>query len=455
MPSILVEGGNPLIGTVNVSGARNSALKLVIAALFSNEDTVIENVPRTQSILDDIEIVKSVGAIAEWTGSNRLMINGSQINSFEVPLAVGTRFRTALLMAGPLLFRFGKALIPKYKSTLYQVLPVNRILDTWKSFGITIGEDDDFWKLSADAIHPASIMFKVTSHLATDNAILCAAFVVGETTISNASEESEIDDLIKLLVDMGVDIKRTEPRTIKVVGTNIFREARVEVQPDKIEAATFATAALITKGNIIVNNIDKSVMIPFVNFLNKLGARFEFENRALKVWRHDETLQPLNLTISPTPGFVPDWAPLATLLLTQAEGESLVHNTVFTKRFEFIRDLNRAGSKIDLLQPSKAGMVPVISDDSYDFEKEGEPYTVAKIAGPTKLKPGKFYITDFRYGAVLALAALAAGNPSSGNGNSTGTGKSEVGGIEIVEDYIDNFTDKLINLGAKIWKQWE
>ena len=443
MSSVLIEGGHPLIGTVNVSGARNSATRLMVAALFSNEDIVIENIPRTQGVLEDIEIIKSIGGSVEWTGSNRAVINGSQINSFEIPLELAGRYRAVLLMAGPLLFRFGKALIPKPTNMGKQTPPINRILDTWRNFGVTVGEDDTYWKLSSDAIHPATITFKTTSHWATDNALLCASFILGESTIDNASEESEIDDLLELLTEVGVDVKRISTRTIKVNGTHIFKAAHAEVQGDKVEAATFAAAAILTKGNVIINNIDKNVMIPFVNFLNKLGVRFEFENKSLKVWRNNETLQPLNLTISPTPGFVPSWMPLATLMLMNAEGESLIHDTVYTRHFEFVKDLNRSGAKIDLIQPSTAGLAVVVSDDTYTIDMQGEPYTVAKIVGPSKLKPGKFFITDFSNGAVMLLAAL------------TCEGKSEVGGIEFVEHRIENFTEKLLNLGAKIWKQSE
>lgn len=443
MPSILVEGGNPLIGTVSISGSRNSVLKLIPAAMYSNEDVVLENVPRSQTIIDEVEIIKSIGGVAEWTGNNRLTLNGAHLSSFEIPLEIGSKFRTALLLAGPLLFRFGKAYIPKYKNAFYTPSPINRLIETLKSLGILVEEDEDFLKLSIQELTPANINFKTATHMGTDLAIISSAFILGETIVNNASEESEIDDLMELMIEMGIKIERTEPRVIKVTGTNIFRGAQIEVQPDKIEAATFATAAVITRGNVVLKNIRKNVMIPYVNFLNKIGARFEFEQNSLKVWTNESILQPANITVSPTPGYVSDWQPLAVIMLSQASGQSLVHDTVYINRFDYVRDLNRMGAKIDLIKPSEAGLVPIVSDDSYDMSTLGEPLTVAKINGPLKLKAERFYINDFRFGAVLVLAGLIA------------EGRSEIGGIENVELFLENFTDKLLNLGAKIWKQWE
>jgi UDP-N-acetylglucosamine 1-carboxyvinyltransferase len=438
---LIVEGGNPLVGTVNISGAKNSALKIISAGLFSNEDVIIDNVPKIQNILSDIEVVESIGATVNWIGANRLLINGSKINSYEIPYELGSRQRTTLLLAGPLLFRFGKAQIPKFKPSAYKPGPVNRHLDMWRTLGIKVEEDEKYFYLDAENIKPASINFRTSSHMATDNAILSSLFLPGETIISNASEESEIEDLTNCANLMGADVQRTDPRTIKIIGNTIFKGFRYTIQSDKSEAATFAAAAILTKGNVEIKGIDREIFIPFANFLSRIGARFEFTEGGIKVWRHDEIPLPAQVNVSPTPGFVPDWQSLAVLLLTQADGESYVHDTVYTNRFSYVSDLNRMGAEIELVKPSTIGLVPVISDDSYDFEKQGEAETVAKIIGPRKLKGERLQITDFKFGAVLVLAALSA------------SGKSEIIGIENIEEYFENFVNKLQGLGAKIWSQ--
>ena len=209
MSRISIEGGVPLTGTVSVSGARNSALKLIYAAMFSNEDVLINNVPRVSPVLDDIEIIKSIGGTAEWVNSNTLVLNGSQLSTHEVPLEIGSKYRTSLLLAGPLLFRFGKAFIPKCKDAQFHLGPVNRFLDTWKSLGFEVEEDEDYHRVfnNGNAVG-SGIVFKTSSHTATDNAILSSVFVPGETVISNASEEYEIGDLVSLLNLMFARIKR-------------------------------------------------------------------------------------------------------------------------------------------------------------------------------------------------------------------------------------------------------
>lgn len=441
MSGINIEGGIPLTGSVIVSGAKNSAIKLMYASLFSNEDVVLNNVPRIKSVFDDISIIQSIGGKAEWVSNNTLIINGANVTSYEVPKEIGLKYRTTLLLAGPLLFRFGKAVLPKYKPSTFNGSPVNRFFDTWKSLGVLVEEDEDFITLLGENMTPADIVFKTSSNTATDNAILSSIFVSGETTITNASEECEVDDLINLFKAMGANIERVEPRKIKISGGNMFKGAKFEVCPDKSEIAAFATAAVLTKGNISIKGIKRDVMVQFVNFLNKIGVRFDFQNDELKVWRNDEVIQPMSLEISPTPGFVPDWMSVATLVLTQAEGESTIHDTVYIDRFSFVMDLNRMGAKIELIKPGDAGLACVISDDSYDFEKLGEPKTVAKVVGPSKLKGERLTIEDFRDGAVLLLASLCA------------EGKSEIIGVEHIENYFENFVNKLKSLGAKIWEQ--
>jgi len=438
---IIVEGASPLVGSVKISGAKNSALKLLSLALHSNEDSVIDNVPHIDNLISDIEIIKSVGGTVEWLGSNRLMVNGSKMNSYEIPYDIGSGQRTCILLAGPLLFRFGKAIIPKFRRTGYSSNPINRHIDMWKSLGINIEEDSKYVYLSSEKISSVTINFKIPSHMATDNAVLSSIFIQGETVINNASEESEVDDLLAASCLMGADVRRTDPKTILVNGNNILKGFKYSIQGDKTEAATLAAAAILTRGNIEIKGIEKSVFIPFANFLTKIGARFEFTDNGVKVWRHDESINSSQVNISPTPGFIPDWQPLAVLILNQAEGVSYVHDTVYTDRFEYIKDLNRMGAEIELIKPSSINNLPIVSDDSYNIKEEGEPLSVAKITGPKKLRGERLQILDFKNGAVLLLAALSA------------EGKSEIIGVENIEEYFESFLTKIKSLGAKIWQQ--
>jgi len=439
MSDITIEGNIPLHGEVTISGAKNSAIKLMFASMFSNEDIILENVPNTYAINGDIEIIKSIGGVAEWIGHNRLLLNGSKISSYEIPYEIGSRFRTTLLLAGPLLFRFGRARLPRLGLTSFRPSPINRIISVWESLGVTVEVTDTHINLTAEGLHAGNISFRTSSHMGTDNAIICSLFMEGDTVINNCSEEPEIDDLIEFSKLIGAKVTRLEPRKIQITGTKIFRGGSFTVQSDKIEPVIFATSALMTNGNVILRKIYRESMVQFVNFLTKIGANYEFQGDELKIWRNGGTFNPTNLTIVPSPGFIPDWQPYATLLLTQANGSSTVHDTVYVDHFEYVQDLNRMDADIELVKPSSAGIIPVLRDDSYDFEVQGEPLTLAKITGPSALKGRKIQIADTRITPFYVVAGLSA------------EGKTDI------VDYDDRFVGyedllgRLENLGARFY----
>jgi len=437
MSLLIVEGGIPLIGHVHISGSKNSAVALIPAALFSNEDVVLDNVPRVGAVDFLISIIKSMGGKAEWISKNKLLINGASLDTFEVPYEFGSVYRNTSLLAGPLMFRFGQAVLPKQNPDVKVAKPINRWIDSWKSLGIDVKEDEKFIYLKAEQVSGTTVNFKVSTHMGTGNAILSSIFGRGETTILNASEETEINDLIAFCNELGADVDRIEPHKIRVIGKHIFKGASIKIQNDINEAVTFAIGALVTNGNVSMKGVDKSSITSFTNVLTKMGANFEFSGDEMRVWHANEKLKSIEVNTAPAPGFMTHWKSLITLLATRANGVSLVHDTVYTNRFEFARDLNRMGAKIEILKPSEVGMIPVISDDSYDFNKTGEPYTVARITGPTKLRGTKSNIIDLRSGAVLILAALSA------------EGKSEIGGSENISRGFEDFFDKLSSLGAQ------
>ncbi|OGC46968.1 hypothetical protein A3B64_03025 [candidate division WWE3 bacterium RIFCSPLOWO2_01_FULL_37_24] len=273
--------------------------------------------------------------------------------------------------------------------------------------------------------------------MGTGNAILSSIFGIGETTIINAAEESEINDLISFCNLIGAEIDRIEPRKIRILGKRIFRGTSFKVQNDINEAVAFAVGALVTNGNISIKGVEKSGITSFTNVLTKMGANFEFSGDEMRVWHANEELKPVEINTAPAPGFMTHWKSLLVLLATKANGVSIIHDTVYINRFEFTKDLNRMGAKIEILKPSEVNLIPVISDDYYDFNKSGEPYTVARVTGPTKLKGVKSHIIDLRSGAVLVLAALYA------------EGKSEIGGFEYISRGFEDFFEKFGSLGAK------
>lgn len=439
MSDIHIEGINPLHGEVTLSGAKNSAIKLMFTAMFSNEDIILENVPNIYTINGDIEIIKSIGGTAEWIGRNRLLLNGSKINTYEVPTEIGSRFRTTLLLAGPLLYRFGRAKLPKLGLTTYKTSPVNRLVAVWESLGIKVEETTTHINLTSETMHASPINFRTRSHMGTDVAILSSVFAEGETVITNASEEPEIEDVLRFCETLGVLVERSEPQKIKITGTKIFRGGTFTVQSDKTEPVIFGTAALLTNGNIIIKKLNRVALVQFINFLTKIGANYELSGDELKIWRNKELFNPTDLTIVPNPGFLPDWQPYATLLLSQANGVSTIHDTVYVDRFNYVTDLNRMGANIELVKPSSHGIIPIISDDSYDFEVMGEPLTLAEIKGPCSLKGRKLHVSDYRITPFYLLAGLAA------------EGRTELVGYDKKYEGYENLTERLENLGARFY----
>ena len=438
MSVLVVEGARPLEGSVKPSGSKDSAVKLIIAALLSNEDVVLENVPRTSDINVIYSVIEAIGGTISWIGDNKLSINGSTIHTHEVPFEIGSKSRFSALLAGPLIFRFGKAVLPRSLHTKERPQPINRWIETWKSLGINVSSEKEQVTLEATEVKGAFLNFKISTHTGTANALLTAAIAGGETTISNAAEETEVDDLISFINEIGGEAERVEPRKIRVVGKNVFSGGFHEVQPDSIEAVAYATAGLITKGNLTIRGIKELQLTSFVNFLTKMGARYEYDRDELNVWYGGEEFKAVNVESSPAPGFLADWLPFATLLLNFAEGESQVHDTIYVDRFSFSQDLNRMGGSVTLKRPTELGLQPVISDESYDYASHGEPKTVAVVNGPVKLRGARLNMDDPRFDAALIIAALGA------------EGKSELIGVDEMFVRYERFFDKLNNLGASI-----
>lgn len=436
--NVKIQGGIPLNGFISIPGARNSALKIIHAAMYSNDDVYINNVPRIASIEADLSVLRSLGATAEWIGQSTLKLNGAGISDSNIVLESDYSPRTLLLLAGPLVYRFGKARIPLPNSERFGKSPINRFLDTWRSLGYKVETDDRHIEISGQNLVGSNVSFKVNTHMGTDNAIISTLFLNGVTYIKNAAEEVEIDDLISFCNKMGAMVERTEPRTIKVTGVSLFQSCDFDIQPDKTDVVFFTLAALVTKGSLTIQNVNRGHLLSFVNILNKIGCKYEFQKDQLRVWYSGETFEPLDLVTTPAPGILSEWHPMLAVLLSLAIGKSTIHDTVYTNRFSYIKDLNMMGAKIKLLLPSELGLESIISDDSYDIKVSGVPKTVIEINGPVKFKGGKVLITDFVSGAGLLLAALAA------------DGKTELTGARKLLNGFEAIYERLESIGASI-----
>lgn len=438
MSSLKIEGNVPLSGSVEVLGSVSSATRMIYAACYSSEDVVLDNVPKVKVIEEQLAVLESIGVTYSWLTDTKLVLNAGGINTHEVKKPENFNSRTIYLISGPLLYRFRKAVIPKIDQKIEYNRPLNRLIETWKKFNISVEESDDFYQLDASSVKNSEISFKSRTQMGTDHAIITSCFIKGESVVNTASEEVETDDLINFINDLGGNIQRVSPDVIKITGVESFKGGHYVVPCSKNDIVLYSTAALITKGNVLINNVKKDYVTPFSYFLSKIGASFDFNQDTMRVWYSNQDLEPQRAEITYYPGLIHDWYGFILLILMNARGTSYLHNTSFPEPFESIQDLNRMGADIDLLKPSQADFVPLMTSDYYDIKEKGEPSSVVKIEGPCRLKGSKIDISGYLYGEILVLASLFA------------EGKSEIFGFENAEMRFKNLYKNLTKIGAKI-----
>lgn len=442
MKSYIITGGIPLKGDVPISGRKNSALKLIAATLLTSEETTLYNVPEISDIHKMIEILGSLGVKTKKMKVGVYKFKADNLDKTDIPKDLARKLAGSKVLVGPLLARVGKVIYPEYSGgcKIGRKRPMNRHFEAFKTLGAKVSCVDDEWYVSGRP-RGGVISFKISTVMGTENALLSSVLAEGETKIINAAQEPQIEDLISMLKNMGADILRDKknPRTIYVKGVRELKGTEYGVGSDEIEAGTFAIAAAVTGGDVVLKSSSPKNLKPFLDKLAEVGVNFEICNKSLRVWRErDKRLKPLRLETAPYPGFLTDWQPPFAVLLTQADGVSFIHETIWINRLAYTYYLNRMGAKIKRMKPSETGFKTIISDDDYNLEKEGEPKTVARIKGPTPLKGSQVKITDLRAGATLVIAALAA------------EGISKVFGVEYVERGYESFAEKLRGLGAKI-----
>lgn len=435
-------------GQVQISGAKNAAIKMVAASLLTNEEVVLENIPRIDDVGVVVEIVENLGVRKEFLDEHTLALRADEVFSFAIPHSLGVGSRSAVITIGPLLTRFGEVTIPEPGGCRIGLRPIDRHLAALELLGATVSFEGGIYKIAAPRLRGAEINFPKNTVMGTENVLLAAVRAEGQTVITNAAAEPEVDDLIELLNKMGALIKRDEeePRRIVVEGVRELSGARHRILPDRNEAVTLAIAAAVTRGDVTLEEVRPLDLTAFTAKLEKMGVGFDIQKQSLRVWLDKGAgLPPVEIETAPHPGFMTDWQQPAAVLLTQANGEGLIHETVYEDRFEYVKELKKMGAKIKLLTPSAAEIAFEPQNYNFDWpfaDAQGkvaeEPKAVAKIFGPTPLAGCRLQIPDLRAGAALVLAALAA------------EGRSEIFGVEHLDRGYEKLDEKLRGLGAKI-----
>ena len=423
MYEYLIEGGFPVKGKITASGNKNAALPCIAAAVLSEEEVILRNIPKIEDTGVMLKILESLGAVVEPLGKNEWKIKSEKITKTEIPAELSARIRASILFAGPLLARAGKvSMLPPGGDVIGR-----RRLDTHflalEELGarITMSGKIEF---SANKLVGADLFLDEASVTGTENAVMAAVLAEGKTEITNAASEPHIQDLCNMLNSMGAKISGIGSNILVIEGVKKLHGCDFSIGPDFMEIGSYIGLAAATRGSITIEGIREKDMRPLRISFNKLGIRWEIEGTTLTVPAGQELK--VNSDIggmipkiddSPWPGFPPDLTSIMTVVATQIEGTVLIFEKMFESRMFFVDKLISMGARITLCDPHRA-----------------------VVSGPSPRRGEQLVSPDVRAGMAMVIAALAA------------HGESRISNVYQVERGYENLVEKLQSIGAHISK---
>ncbi|MBU0974689.1 UDP-N-acetylglucosamine 1-carboxyvinyltransferase [Patescibacteria group bacterium] len=435
MSEFHVTGGVPLHGSVRIGGAKNASYKLMIASLLADTESRLLNFSKISDVELVAKIISYLGAKVNKAGERAIFIDPKDLNSFEIDQKHGEQGRFSTMFIPPLLAKFGEARVPAPGGDKIGKRPLNRHFEGLEALGVKITLENGMYVAKTDGLVGNTYRFSKNSHTGTETLIMAAVKAKGKTILENAALEPEIDDLISYLNEMGAKIRRTSHRVIEIEGVERLFGAIHKIIPDRNEAVSYACAAIVTKGDVIIQNARHKHLTSFLKKLEEIGAGFEIGNYGIRFY-YKGPLKAVNITTQIEPGFMTDWQPLIATLLTQCYGTSILHETIMANRFQYVDELLKMGANIEAFNPKVEN-----PEETYNFDvKNDEPgfNHAIKIHGKTPLKSGEFEVKDLRHGATLILAAMAA------------EGTTIIKNIEQVDRGYESLDERLKSMGAKI-----
>ncbi len=437
MDKLIITGGAKLQGTTKVSGSKNVALKAAVAACLTGEKVTIHNAPLLSDFRIMMDIIKDFGGTVERT-DHTVVIHLENFKDPKIALEEAAETRTASMFIAPLLARNGYAIIPNPGGCRIGARPIDRTIEGLKQMGAEIdykSEDGFFHAKTKGRLKGVNYTFEKNTHTGTETLIIAASLAEGKTTLENAAQEPEIDELIEMLNGMGAKIKRVEPRKIEIEGVHVLHGTEFTIGADRNEIVTFAIGAIATKGDVFIEGAHKEGLEEFLTELDNVGGGYEIKENGIRFY-YKEPLRATDITTSPYPGFMTDWQAPWAMLMTQATGSSIVHETVFESRFGYVKELEKMGAKFKMFNPEVANPETVYNFNIED-KKDGVFHAIS-IKGPAKLHSAFVAISDLRAGATLAIAALVA------------DGTSHITGVEKLDRGYEAFETRLTKLGASV-----
>lgn len=416
MEFIRVKKSQPLKGEVTIDGAKNTALPILAASLLNDKETIIDDIPPLKDIEVMVKTLRSLGAEVEYLADKKLRIFVPEIKTTTTPKDLMDQMRASFLVMGPLLARMGQAINGLPGGCQIGARPIDLHLKGFRALGAEVIEKHDKIEVKTEGrLKGGKIYLDFPSVGATENLMMAAVLAEGETTIENAAKEPEIVDLSNFLSKMGAEIKGAGTSTIYIKGVKELKPAEHKIIPDRIEASTYMVAAAMTGGDVLVKNVIASHIRPVIAKLTEMGCEVieDPDEDAIRV-RSTGRLVSTNIRTLPYPGFPTDVQAQMMTLMTIAEGESTVEETVFENRFMHVEELRK--------------MMALIVTDGNE----------ARIMGVSTLKGAEVKATDLRAGASMIIAGLVA------------EGHTDVHDIYHIQRGYHDIVGKLKGLGADI-----
>ncbi|HEY4696345.1 MAG TPA: UDP-N-acetylglucosamine 1-carboxyvinyltransferase [Candidatus Hydromicrobium sp.] len=424
MEKFIINGGKILSGKVRISGAKNSALKLMAASILADSKTTLKNVPKIEDVNIMMDVLRTLGAGVNVDTENKIIeINPESITSYEAPYELVRKMRASILVAGPLLSKFGKVKVAIPGGCNIGSRQIDLHLKGFEDLGAEYFVEHGYINCQVDSNKAGARLSGTVMNLdfpsrgATENIIMAACLASGKTIINNAAREPEISDLACFLNSMGAEIQGSGTDCIVINGVKSLRGTDYEVMPDSIEAGTFIAAAGLCGDKFEIENARWKNLEVFCSKLKEIGVNISIiDENNIRVDKSQKTYKPTNISTLPYPGFPTDLQPIITVLLSTVPGISIVTENVFENRFMYVDEINRMGANIKI--------------DGHH----------AVIKGVEKLSGAPVRSFDLRAGAAMVLAGLAA------------EGSTEISDINHIKRGYEDFEEKLRSLGADIEK---
>ena len=414
---IKIEGGKKLKGTVKISGSKNATVALIPAAILAEGPVTIVGVPTISDVNSLASLLRDLDVDVKFVAQDHIVIDPTNMKNIPMVQETVSKLRASYYFMGALLGKYGKVAMRMPGGCYLGPRPIDQHLKGFEALGATVTDDNGTIIIEAGELVGNKVFLDVSSVGATINIMMAAVYAKGRTTIENAAKEPEIIDVATLLNKMGAKIRGVGTNVITIDGVEHLSGCFHEIIPDRIEAATYIIVAAAAAEEMIVENVIPTHLEGLLSKLQEIGIDMEVEVDRVKIRGRAEKLQPVDIKTLPYPGFATDMQQPITALLTMAQGQSVITETIYPERFKHCYELNKMGADIDVRIPSSF------------------------INGPSRLYGAVVEATDLRCGACLVVAGLIA------------NGITEIHSVYHIDRGYENLDGKLKALGANIWRE--